>query len=67
MMRKTSLKNTAYAGEVNPCQSLGVLTRNLLNCFGLGVDLSNAEVLVLKPFHPLCQRLALDNLFNGLE
>ena len=49
MMRKTSLKNTAYAGEVNPCQSLGVLTRNLLNCFGLGVDLSNAEVLVLKP------------------
>ena len=66
-MRKASLKNTTYAGEVNPCQSLGVLTRNLLNRFGLGVDLSNAEVLVFEPFHPLRQRLALDNLFNDLE
>ena len=67
MMRKTSLKNTTNAREINPSKSLWVLAGNLLNSFSLGVNLSDAEVLVLESFHPFIGSLRLDGLFYDLE
>ena len=66
-MRQTSLQHATNIGEFNPCESLRVLARDLLDRFSLGIDLSDAEVLILEPIEPFLGGTALDGLFDDLE